>query len=60
MSLWIKFKYVIQNHVDHLKSIDKTSHDEQEDIPYAQDLVASPRNVIPNISVSAPVPVSYM
>ena len=44
--------------MDHLKSIDKTSHDEQEDIPYA--LVASPRNVIPNISVSAPVPVSYM
>ena len=35
--------------MDHLKSIDKTSHDEQEDIPYAQDLVASPRNVIPNI-----------
>ena len=46
--------------MDHLKSIDKTSHDEQEDIPCAQDLVASPRNVIPNISVSAPVPISYM
>ena len=46
--------------MDHLKSIDKTSHDEQEDMPYAQNLVASPRNVIPNISVSAPVPVSYM
>ena len=40
--------------------MDKTSHDEQEDIPYFQDLVESPRNVIPNITVSAPVPVSYM
>ena len=59
MSLWIKFSNHVCN-VDHLKSIDKTSHDEQEDIPYAQDLVASLRNVIPNISVSAPVPVSYM
>ena len=46
--------------MDHLKSIDKTSHGEQEDMPYAQDLVASPRNVIPNISASVPVPVSYM
>ena len=44
-----------KRHVDHLKPID---NDEQEDIPYAQDLVMSSGNAIPNISESAPVPVT--
>ena len=47
-----------KRHVDHLKPIDKTSNDEQEDIPYAQDLVMSSGNAIPDISESAPVPVT--
>ena len=46
--------------MDHLKPIDKTSNDEQEDIPYAQDLVMSSGNAIPDISESAPVPLKML